>query len=486
MPQDPRSRISVGIDGTSRARITPCRAPSRHPRLRIHLTRAPRNLLVSREGRQYARKDVFIDVLHLPTITEAVRAASDMLHRGLYQAMSTIPEDEALLRQARIERQKAQAQSAAAAAASAADRHPVSVYSDVITKRPRKDDLNDTGSPVLIVKETPASGVSAAAAASAGRPSAWNSAKKAGPSILTKRARPPGAAPDRVFQPAKREKRAEMEKKQALLNAAAQTRASTRVRDTANPHANVKGLAVAKRVVEERRLSAVEKGITKGPETTAQKLLRGLAKSSQTERQRAQGGKLPAKQVRSTAELRGGTIKKPALVPVQGRAGQLSKEAALRKVNRGVGAAGAAGKFTLEQLNMLRNRTEGLPSARARAQAATAAEGAMPRPSTTGVKVKYIPGSKVINGVRPNGYTVSVAGVVKPVATFCPKPKLPHKLRQVSLEKMFEALRDVKRLPEGEALADALRMEQEMYAESPGRVEYRAAVTTRLKELRST
>lgn len=108
----------------------------------------------------------------------------------------------------------------------------------------------------------------------------------------------------------------------------------------------------------------------------------------------------------------------------------------------------------------------------------------IPLPSTSGLQVKYVPGSETIKGVRPNGYTVSRDGLVKPVVTFSPKPKLPHKLRQTSVEKLFEGYRDNKKLTEGDALARALRAEQEMYADATGRVDYRGAMTVRLKEIR--
>lgn len=118
------------------------------------------------------------------------------------------------------------------------------------------------------------------------------------------------------------------------------------------------------------------------------------------------------------------------------------------------------------------------------AVAVTASEAVIPLPSSSGLQVKHIPGSEIIRGVRPNGYTVSREGVVKPVVTFSPKPKLPHKLRQTSVEKLFEGYRDIKKLAEADALARALREEQEMYADAKGRVEYRAAVTVRLKDVR--
>lgn len=504
MPQDPRARISVGID-----------------------------------GRQYVRNNVYIDVLGMPTITEAVRAASEMLRRGIIHAMSTSPEDEAQAKQARAERQKAASQQPQANT-NAADRDPVSVYSDAIAKRPRKpvsvdpsDKEKDAeGSPVLIVKEKMVADKAPAAV------KAWSSSKKAGPSILAKRARPQSTTvggTERVFQPVlKREKREELEKKQALLHAAAQARSSTRVRQTTNPHSNANALASAKRVAPiqgPEKEPSVSNGThnpasssstydgdqqKEGPETNAEGLMKSITKTKKTaENQGASIPKptsatkllLPQKATtKSISSLRStGVSKLPAswgqvssivTKSAGGRTLTQSKSSILRKpsslsstsASKSSGLSsgkGTSNKFTLEQLTMLRNRTEGLPSARSRTQSSISSKSGIPRSSTTGLQVQYVPGSQDINGVRPNGYTVSLEGEVKPVVTFCSKPKLPHKLRQNAAERMFAVLQSEKNQPEADALAEALRTEQELYAESPGRVEYRSSLTTKLRELRS-
>lgn len=113
-------------------------------------------------------------------------------------------------------------------------------------------------------------------------------------------------------------------------------------------------------------------------------------------------------------------------------------------------------------------------------------ESVMPLPNSYDMRVKQIPGSEPIRGVLPNGYTVSREGVVKPVVAFSPKPKVPHKLRQTSLDKFFEGYQNIQKLKEADALSKSLRLEQELYAESPSRVEYRAAVTVKLREIRKT
>lgn len=141
--------------------------------------------------------------------------------------------------------------------------------------------------------------------------------------------------------------------------------------------------------------------------------------------------------------------------------------------NRGTTGSGGVG-----------NGVAALPSHLVRGNSSTETD-SKPAPSTSGQHVQYVPRAETIDGVRPNGYTVGRDGKVRPVVTFNPQPKLPHKLRQTSLEKLFEGWRDFRKEKEADALATALRTEQEIYASASGRVDYRAAVTVKLKELRS-
>lgn len=99
-------------------------------------------------------------------------------------------------------------------------------------------------------------------------------------------------------------------------------------------------------------------------------------------------------------------------------------------------------------------------------------------------ELKHVVGAQVIRGVRPNGYVEDKDGTVKPIVTVAPKGKVPHNLRQNSLEKIFEAFKDAKKLNIRTALSKALRIEQEIYVVSAGRSEYRDAVLIKLKALR--
>lgn len=486
-------------------------------------------------GRQYVRKNVYVDVLGIPTITEAVRTASEMLRRGIIHAMSTSPEDEAASssKQPRTERQKSASQHSQGAT-SAADRDPVSVYTDAIAKRPRKppaSDVSETGndpsdSPVIIVKEKMAGDKAPTTSR------AWNSTKIAGPSILSKRSRPQSSTAggssgsERVFQPAlKREKRDELAKKQALLHAAAKVSKTAREKERANELSSTKAPAPAQnstsKLVSEMKsapstgreklmssASSQEKKQTKTTGAAAQ--VRTVSKDdAPTEKAKVQSSKPTPMILQSQRQLKPiSSLRSPSARKLPAAWSQVSsngfkvaaqpKTSVLRKAGSGsVLAKGAGsststargevrGNFTLQQLNMLRNRSEGLPPVRPPpTQSKSGSDAMIPLPSTSGLHVKYVPGSEIIKGVRPNGYTVSREGVVKPVVTFSPKPKLPHKLRQTSCEKIFELLRGVKKLAEGEALSEALRTEQVMYADAPGRVEYRAAVTTMLKDIRN-
>lgn len=99
--------------------------------------------------------------------------------------------------------------------------------------------------------------------------------------------------------------------------------------------------------------------------------------------------------------------------------------------------------------------------------------------------VQFVPGSSAIDGVEPNGYTVSDRGVVKPVVTFTNRPRVPLRIRQGILEKLFAVWRNERHASDAVALQNSLRTEQEIYARSAGLVEYRAAMLSKLKAIRS-
>ena len=97
-------------------------------------------------------------------------------------------------------------------------------------------------------------------------------------------------------------------------------------------------------------------------------------------------------------------------------------------------------------------------------------------------RVMFPPGIEAIGTVRPNGYEMTPAGL-KPVVTPDSKipPKVPMKLRQTTTEKLFAAWRDKQKLPEMDALVRALRAEQTMFAQAAGKIDYRAAAITQLQ-----
>lgn len=511
---------------------------------------------------------MYVDVLGLPTITEAVQAASEMLRRGIIRAMASTNEDiDAQPKKENTERQKPSL-SKPAQNAGTAGRDPASVYS-AIASRARKppSETPDTSkpeqldSPVLIVDEKLNAGSSSLKNSS----HAWSSTKKAGPSILSKRSRPQSTDAnvtqnlERIFQPAsKRERRTETASKSVKSTSIlAQDKAPAKVISAAVPKTSV-GTARTlssstpsshKRIQTQLQFPSASSRLGSGPTRTQRASdsskaslalkkttikgvnLVGLQKSEKREQavpssssvshaavalvntkklpsamalaarrqtgtqrlganglQRGVGprGLLPAawskvtsKGVKSSTGIRGTTVARTSLLqrPSSG-SGIIKPTGASWPTRRGE----LGGSISMHQTNLRRSDL----SSRALARPQSSSDAMIPLPSTSvsEMKVHTIPGSEIIRGVRPNGYTVSRTGVVRPVVTFNPKPKLPHKLRQTSVEKIFEGLRDVKKMAEAESLSQALRAEQEIYAESLSRVDYRAAVTVKLRDIR--
>lgn len=98
--------------------------------------------------------------------------------------------------------------------------------------------------------------------------------------------------------------------------------------------------------------------------------------------------------------------------------------------------------------------------------------------------VQFVPGSKSIKGVEPNGYTVSEKGEVRPKVTLAARTRVPLKVRQMALDGLFKAWKDDAKASEADALQNCLRTEQEIYAGCAGRIDYRAAMVGKLKEIR--
>lgn len=558
------------------AMLTPPALPTPNPR------RAP-----DPPGRQYARNSLYIDVMGIPSISKAVQAASEMLRAGIIRAMSTPVEDpSAQPRAAPQKRDPADPpKGPAAQAQQSGSRDPASVYL-AVTKRARKAPPPDAppdepSSPVIIVREKMT--VDPVGPPPAAR--AWNGAKKVGPSILAKRARPPsmdpGAAPapERVFQPAaKRERRVDAEPKTvsaAASKAAAREPEAVRHASTsvvAKPTASQPAAAEA-----ESRPPKPSAAAAASPATdNAKRLLSARADAGKVQAKlRSELGRVQTKFVPGTKsessdskvrlllqaprrDLRPGARQVASVLASRPPAAKalLAKESNRGSGNRGLPELPSVGPLKTMKLkesskpagtgavrsptsrmlppawsqvnskgfksigsqdsrpktilrkpaakpasssSLLARTTDGplsiaalrnaapkgerVPSAPPRL-AASSSEPMMPLPSAGEMRVKYVPGSEVINGVRPNGYTVSRQGIVKPVVTFTARQKLPHKLRQVSVERLFEVLRDVKKVSEANALSQALETEQKTYANAKGRVDYRAAMTGMLRESR--
>lgn len=126
-------------------------------------------------------------------------------------------------------------------------------------------------------------------------------------------------------------------------------------------------------------------------------------------------------------------------------------------------------------------------SAAAKAKAKTTGSGgggAGASSSNVDLDIQQIPGAKQIDGVQPNGYTVSERGVVRPVVTFTQRPKVAHNFRQTGLDKVFSVWQHERKVSDAMALQKSLLTEQEIYARAEGMVEYRAALMAKLKEIR--
>lgn len=101
-----------------------------------------------------------------------------------------------------------------------------------------------------------------------------------------------------------------------------------------------------------------------------------------------------------------------------------------------------------------------------------------------GPTVHFVANLSAIGSVQPNGYIDKGGGELKPVVTHDPRPKVPHKMRQTTIDKLFEVWKEQEKLPMEQALVKALRTEQTMYAQSATRENYRSAAITTLQEAR--
>ncbi|CAN8069088.1 unnamed protein product [Agarophyton chilense] len=456
------------------------------------------------DGRGYARNPhMFIDVLRIPSITDAVDEASRLLRLGIVRAMQSNPNTDAdadVSKEGRTNKPSVQT--------AAAQRDPVSVYSAVTKRVDKGVEETQKKEPQPTDLERPKSALKG-----------WNSTKKAGPSILSKRSMSNSTS---VFQPApKREKKTEAQQNDIAKMDKAESDPSSRdekgkaekqikvahkskvslehsdgktstIQEGNGSHQRGNSKAVKKngiKVVNQFKTNAIPSTSMSGSSQVVKEKNIGEAstpRSASAVWAKAVNASNAEKALKQKSTLMVGARRSglPASWGQVSSGRVASKQPSVLSMLRKSSGSGQA------KLQMGRSATNSLASVTqsvTRPQTVgmnTSRSSAIPMPSTTGLEVQYVPGSEVIGGVRPNGYTVSRQGVVKPVITFNPKPKVPHKLRQTSVEKLFEGWRDNQHLSEGEALAKALRTEQEMYAAANNRVDYRAAVTVKLKEIR--
>lgn len=444
---------------------------------------------------------MFIDVLRIPSITQAVEEASRLLRVGIIRAMQSNPgaeSDSETAKQARNHK--------ASTPATSSQRDPVSVYSAVTkcVSKPTEDGAKKEGKSTE--PERPALPLKG-----------WNSEKKAGPSILSKRNLSNSQS---VFQPApKREKKNDIPQNDSTKKKRHENESSTRVdknKDniegktdlsdvqgqqptSAKPPTDPRPTAPAHQELKpaQNRISSNKVG---SQTTTAMGTTDFVStQTSVSQKSEDTGNKRSASEVwakaLSVSNSERTSKQKASLSIVGGRRSGLpaswshvsgtrtsSKQpSVISLLRKPSGLAQAKSQMASSGGSVLPSVAQAMSSAH---KSNTNTSAVIPMPNMTGLQIQYVPGSEVIGGVRPNGYTVSRQGVVKPVITFNPKSKVPHKLRQTSVEKLFEAWRDNQKLVEGEALAMALRTEQEMYAAANGRVDYRAAVTVKLKDVR--
>ena len=430
-------------------------------------------------ARQYQRKShMYIDVLNLPNVSEAVHEASRMLRLGIMRAMSCSIEDEPDSSEKEERGKQATSQQLANTTQT---RDAASVYS-AIAKLPRKP-LNESADSSANDSE--------AAEARMKQMKAWNSAKKAGPSILSRRSRPNSAGS--VFQPApKREKRNENVENSNNAKDKLQTSAKDIPKAQATSSTPSTDMAVTK-LASTAKSTLRSSPNEKTPVDPRKELVLGIGSK---EKQVGSNSPLKISSDVALASKPLPTVQSPRKTlpaswstvgpkPFNQPRAKISSIEQLRKSTMKLGKPDASKRAT----TFLTPPTirKSIPTSSSTSNAKP--ESVIPLPSSMGIELQYVPGSEIINGVRPNGYSVSNGGIVKPMVPFNPRPRIPqvpHKMRQNSVEKLFEAWRDSMKLPEADSLANALRIEQEMYAKASSKAEYRSSVTMKLSEVRKS
>lgn len=441
------------------------------------------------------RRRQYIDVLDIVDIVEAVEKAKEQLRRGLQHAMSSNLCDEngdvIQPRSATRSRPKPKGPT---------DSH--GFYSALLGgERPTKAAATSAGA------GAGASTSAAAATEPRARPNtkSWNSKLQAGPSLLSKRPRSEPVAPPEPKRPASAAtlSRSSSVASQPAVNAAAA--APPPLRSAARPAAAAAALRSAARPTTTTTAALPRAGAvaTSAATTNRPQSTTGSANASRLSALRAKESRSRAIDTGNYAHIR-----KAAPRASGGGASSSSTPAAAsapRRVNPRPTPRGltllkpAAPRAPISAESVVARRSVGddlfaavrnanssgglLPTTLVRAAARR------PPPTTSNVAtvsgVLIPPLMKAIGTVPPNGYMKTGDGL-KPVVTKDPKvnPKVPLKLRQNFAEKLFAAFQNNAHAPlePMDALIKTLRMEQTMYAQAAGKIDYRAAALTNLTE----
>lgn len=407
---------------------------------------------------------MYVDVLALPTITDAVNMASRMLRDGIAHAMASSvvvePAVSAAAREAAEEKEKA----AAAVAAAEARRKPHAVYSAVAQKSRQgkaKDSVATLGPrkgrdepEVQIVRERMEIELVRPQPAKqhpqkqAGSLRSWNSTTTAGPSILSKRSKP--ASSQSVFQPVQRAAKRDRKDPGAPQPAA----------PVSTPHAPQAGATHAS--LEVSVSDATSKPVSQPAVSLASR---------------------PDPRVRKSTAILPAAIPRVPRLPKP----QAAPSAAPAPPSAPASASGPPAQMPKEKTGQTLSRASERPIASASPAATVVVRNRLtvvPNAAPAAGQFFEVPGLEAIGSVPPNKYSLSSDGKPRPVVTFDARPKVLHKLRQTIADKLFETWRDWKKMEDMDALVRALVTEQKLYANATNKVDYRAAATVALKDLR--
>jgi len=308
----------------------------------------------------------------------------------------------------------------------------------------------------------------------------WNSAAKGGPSILTKRPRteiPPEheSSAKRPVPPQRVQTRPAPPSMASIASIAANTKPAPAVprKKTAAEVAAAEGRSTSN-VASSSKISALrsKEARSKSIDTSNYAHIR---KSVQTKEQVSKTQSARNMSIAMTMSKAPKVM--PSLTPLNSRSSAISNKVA----NTASRTASASSPFPTADTRQRRGLLPLVPSLqRNNSYGSSNSNSNSNSNSYSAGEVLVPPGMKAIGTVKPNGYVCLPNGTLRPRVTFDNKPKVPLKLRQTSVEKLFDAWKDIQKMPVMEALVKALRVEQTMYAQAAGKIDYRAAAITHL------